>query len=164
MSWQAIDQYLIHSHQFSLYMIALVSFFTGFLPIIGIEVYLAYVALKIKLFMMLIIIAFIASISQMFSKTIIYSMGANSMRFLPRKYQQKLGTWHEKINKGEKSQCAVIILSALTGLPPFYLINIICGTLRTSFNNFFWFGLAGTFVRFSAIAFLPAFAIHWFKK
>ena len=155
---------LVHSQHLSLYAVALVSFFTGFLPTIGIEVYLAYTALKVKLFAVLISIAFVAAISQMLSKTIIYGMGAKGGKILPNKHRDKLLTWQEKINQGSAQQRSVIMLSALTGLPPFYLINIICGTLRTSFNNFFWLGLAGTFIRFSVIAFVPAVAIHYLAK
>lgn len=162
MSFAAIHQYLTQAHSFSLVMVAVVSFFTGFLPTIGIEVYLAYTAIKVKLFVMLIVIALVAATGQMFSKVIIYGMGAGGIRFLPKRHRNKLDSWQQKFNQSVGKQRLLIICSALTGLPPFYAINIICGTLRSSFHNFFWLGLVGTFVRFSVIAFIPAWVLHYY--
>jgi membrane protein YqaA with SNARE-associated domain len=55
---------------------------------------------------------------------------------------------------------ALIAFSAATGLPPFYIVSIACGLMRTPILSFVALGLSGRFVRFGAVALLPLIIQH----
>jgi len=49
----------------------------------------------------------------------------------------------------------MLIISAMIGIPPYYIINVISGMLRVNFNVFLMLSFLGFFIRFSLVIFLP---------
>lgn len=76
-----------------------------------------------------------------------------------------LRAWIEKLR--ERCRCHPYWLngtygvSALIGLPPFMAITVLAGLLRMRPSVFITTGLAGRFVRFSALAAAPAMFTAW---
>lgn len=48
-----------------------------------------------------------------------------------------------------------MLVSAVVGLPPFYVVSIACGLLRFPFARFFVLGLLGRLVHFGVIVMAP---------
>jgi len=53
-------------------------------------------------------------------------------------------------------------VSSVTGLPPFMAMTVLAGLVRMPLTTFVSVGLAGRFVRFSALAASPALFAGWF--
>ena len=48
-----------------------------------------------------------------------------------------------------------MLVSALVGVPPLYVISILAGSLKMSFARFLIAGTCGRFVRFTCLVYLP---------
>ena len=48
-----------------------------------------------------------------------------------------------------------LLASALVGVPPFYVVSIIAGTMKIKVWQFFSIGFMGRLIRFSILLFLP---------
>jgi membrane protein YqaA with SNARE-associated domain len=59
--------------------------------------------------------------------------------------------------RGRVAGGPLVGLSALTGLPPFYLLSIAAPALGVRFRTFLVMGLAGRLLRFGALVLLPGF-------
>jgi membrane protein YqaA with SNARE-associated domain len=51
-----------------------------------------------------------------------------------------------------------MLLSAVFGLPPFYLVSIAAGMLGVAFGRFLAIGIVGRLIHFGTIAFVPHLA------
>jgi membrane protein YqaA with SNARE-associated domain len=54
-----------------------------------------------------------------------------------------------------RSKDLLVLFSAATGLPPFYLLSILAGSLRFPFARFAAAGFAGRIVRFAVVMSVP---------
>jgi membrane protein YqaA with SNARE-associated domain len=52
-------------------------------------------------------------------------------------------------------QRGTLFLSSVVGVPPFYVVTAICGTLRMPLHEFLILGTTGRIIRFAALMLLP---------
>ena len=147
--------WLYHLHLSKLMLTSVVCFITGFVPTVGTEVFLVVLALKTHGFELLTLIVIAASAFQMLSKVIIYYLGFGVIGYLPKSLKEKIDNLSHKYSQKSLTNRSLIFISALIGVPPFYIINILCGAFKVPFNLFFSMGLLGTFIRFAFVVFLP---------
>ena len=50
---------------------------------------------------------------------------------------------------------------ATVGLPPLYVMAVVCGTIRMNVVSFFVIGSVGRLIHFAAVAVLPQYAKSW---
>lgn len=70
-----------------------------------------------------------------------------------------VGRWREACERRQRSTQTMMTLSAIFGLPPFYVTTVAAGALRVDFARFLIAAIVGRLVHFSAVALAPL-AIH----
>jgi membrane protein YqaA with SNARE-associated domain len=135
------------------------SIFSALIPFVNLEFYLVVVsAIAPDSWSFLTIILFIATSGHMIAKGILYGTGRGVLNFSLNndKYGIKqIRELHLKMEKMEGKTNAFLFFSGVTGLPPFYLVAILAGTLRINFWNFFVFGFLGRAIRLAIVLALP---------
>ena len=96
-----------------------------------------------------------ATTGQMLGKVGMYYAG-RGIRLIPggrmqRRIQLATARFGEKRQIGN----GLVFVSALSGLPPFYLVSIAAGTLAFPLMPFIILGFAGRLIRFAVAVFLP---------
>jgi membrane protein YqaA with SNARE-associated domain len=99
-----------------------------------------------------------AAVGQMLGKLLWYQLGASSLgwgwvrRRLERPRQQEmLRVWRRRTEQRPVVAALVVLCSAVTGLPPFAIVAVLAGQLRMSLPLFAVVGLAGRWLRFTAV-------------
>jgi membrane protein YqaA with SNARE-associated domain len=129
---------------------------SGLVPFVNIEVYIAGMAALSKAPAASIIAS--TTLGQMIAKAILYHVGrgAITMPWLLRA-KEKIHKASESLHRHEKGADAVVLLSAITGFPPFYAVSVAAGMLNMSFWTFMAIGTFGRILRFSVVFYLPRY-------
>ena len=156
-----VIHFITHSHFSLITVIVLVCFISGFLPFIGTEVYLAVLAIKLT-HDQVFPIALAAASGLMLAKCLIYTMGYGAISLLPKGKKAKVQELQKKYRKDLLEKKSLLITSALVGVPPLYVINILCGIFKVRFIKFFSIAFLGTLIRFLFIISLPQLFMNVF--
>lgn len=104
------------------------------------------------------LLALVAATGQMFGKLVWYYLGASALgwRWVRRKVEQpknaaRLETWRARTRDRPVLTGLLVLVSAVTGLPPFAILSVLAGQLRMSLTLFVTIGLTGRWLRFLAI-------------
>jgi tetratricopeptide (TPR) repeat protein len=144
----------------STYVVCLAS---GLVPLVNAELYLA--ALSAAHAGSPLLLALAGTLGQMSSKSLVYLAGGGLLR-LPFRGGRPF-EWPERVQRALRGGPAMVFVSALTGLPPFYVVSGAAGALavglsrqgaRRGFARFLLWGSLGRFIRFSAVCLIPAMA------
>ncbi len=133
-----------------------VSFTSALVPLVNIEVYLlglSAVSSSDKVWLL----AAVTGLGQMLGKMVWYYLGANALRWgwVRRKVekpkaQAKLELWRSRTQDRPLLGATLLIVSAVTGFPPFAILSVLAGQLRMNAALFFGVGFAGRTLRFAA--------------
>ncbi len=128
---------------------------SGLVPVINIEVYLLAVAALAPLDALLPAVV-LTTLGQMLAKWLLYvaGSGAASPRLLGNR-AACLGPMKRRLERAPTAATAVVLASAVTGLPPFYLISVAAGSLRFPLARFLLVGGSGRLLRFAAVVAVP---------
>ena len=146
--------------QFGPYLATFIfSVFSALIPFLNLEFYLAAVsAVAPTSLTYLTAILFIATFGHMIAKGILYGTGrgvlklsVNNSKFSTKQIKEL----QLKMEKSRARNSAFLFFSGVTGLPPFYLVAILAGTLKLNFWNFFICGFAGRLIRLAFVLALP---------
>ena len=126
---------------------------SGLIPVVNGELYLIGVVLLTKQLWPAIVLALLVAVGQMIAKFVLYK-AANSASALGKdsKLGRKIENARAKVEKWKDKPLAVTFVSAITGLPPFYIVTLLAGMLGVRFRTFMILGIVGRVVRFVAIA------------
>ena len=146
--------------QFGPYLATFIfSIFSALIPFLNLEFYLAAVsAIAPESLTFLTIILFIATFGHMIAKGILYGTGRGVLKLSVNNDKYGIKQVKElqlKMEKMDEKTSAFLFFSGVTGLPPFYLVAILAGTLKINFWNFFVFGFAGRWIRLAVVLALP---------
>ncbi len=127
---------------------------SGFIPVINAEIYLVAVTLAMRSVPLAIVLGLIVAIGQMIAKVGIYkvSAGAANKAKTSAKIQAKLDKVHALMAKWKDKPYVLVFVSAVFGLPPFFVVSILAGMLKLDFKKFLVLGTIGRTLRFVAIA------------
>ena len=95
--------------------------------------------------------AYLLSLSRVFADA--YA-GRGVLKLPLGRGQAKIEALRARLSTGQAAG-GVTFVSALTGLPSFYAISVIAGTLGWPLSRFLAWGTTGRILRFSALLFLP---------
>ena len=132
--------------------------FSAVVPLVNAELYLlAASAMAPPELVIPLIVA--AATGQMAGKSLMYLAGVGALQ-LPSARLRRVVARVEERYRGAKAGGAtlgggIILLSAVAGLPPFYVVSIACGLLRIPFLQFLTLGMLGRLVRFTVIVLAP---------
>ena len=132
---------------------------SGLVPVINGEVFLVGVVLITGQLWPAIALALLVAVGQMIAKVILYKgVERASEAGKQTRFGAKLDKARAKIEKWQDKPYAVTFISAITGLPPFYLVTLIAGALGVRFRTFILIGIVGRVIRFVVIALLVIWA------
>ena len=97
----------------------------------------------------------LATLTQMSMKGVLFSASARAQEKLSARLRALFERLRARLEGRRWLQVATVLVSATTGLPPLYLVTLVCGGLRLSLRDYLVAGTAGRGLRFSAIALLP---------
>lgn len=147
-------------------MTAILTFLTTFgvcalsavVPLVNAELYLlAASAIAPRELVVPLIVA--ASTGQMAGKSVMYYAGVGALSLPSARLRRVVARVEERYRSAKAGGATlgggIILLSAVVGLPPFYVVSIACGLLRIPFVQFFALGLLGRLIRFTLIVLAP---------
>lgn len=126
----------------------------GIVPVFNIEVFLLSLA-TLSPQSEVLPVALAASLGQMAAKSILYLSGRGLVRLPFRVANDRIAAITGRLARAERGATTLVLASALTGIPPFYVVSVAAGVLRLRFARFFAVGCAGRFLRFALIVALP---------
>jgi len=94
---------------------------------------------------------------QMTGKTLMYWASRKSARPRSARVQRSIERWRARLQQRPRSVLAVIFLSALIGIPPFFIVSVAAGAIGLAFPRFLAVGAAGRLAHFAGVAFVPEF-------
>ena len=128
-----------------------VAFVSGLVPLVNAEALLvSYSLLASGPNAVLVVTA--ATLGQMTAKTLFFLSGRGVLRLPWRRGRADLDAVAARIRR---ARGPVLFLSASLGLPPFYVVSFAAGALKVPLALFLATGLAGRFLRFAFVFFLP---------
>ena len=130
---------------------------SGLIPVMNAEVYLLTVsAISSPATIVPLILA--AGFGQMTAKSAMYLAGRGVLSLPWGKNQERLDATSRKLSSSKLGPGGFIFVSGFVGLPPFYLVSILAGTLRIPFPVFFFPGTVGRLLRFAMFVIFPQLA------
>ena len=134
-----------------------VAFASALVPLVNIEAYLG-VRGSVGSIENVWVLGLVAGFGQMVGKVIWYYLGASSLhwgwvrrRVETPKAQARLETWRTRTHERPVVAGALVFVSAFSGFPPFAILAVLAGQLRMQLALFFGLGLAGRWLRFTAV-------------
>jgi membrane protein YqaA with SNARE-associated domain len=134
-----------------------VAFASALVPLVNIEAYLG-VRGSVGGIDNVWVLGLAAGLGQMVGKVVWYYLGASSLhwgwvrrRMETPKAQARLETWRLRTHERPVLAGALVFGSAFSGFPPFAILSVLAGQLRMQLALFFGLGLAGRWLRFTAV-------------
>lgn len=126
---------------------------SGLVPLINGEVALIVVVLATGKLGPALALAVLVAAGQMIAKIVLYQTARGASELRPdSKLGRRIAHARERIARWNDKPLLVTFVSAITGLPPFYLVTLLAGALGVRFRTFLVLGIIGRVVRFVAIA------------
>lgn len=99
----------------------------------------------------------VVTAGQMTGKALMYWIARRAARRPGSRCAALVGRWRARIPSAQASSLGVAFVSAVAGVPPFYLVTIAAGLLAVSFGRFLAVGALGRLLHFGIVAFIPHF-------
>jgi membrane protein YqaA with SNARE-associated domain len=130
-------------------------FVSGLVPAVNTEAYLLTLAALAPSGALAPAVVFL-TVGHMLAKALLYLAGSGALRsrFLAAR-QARLDGVKRRLGPMRSGTWAVLFSSALTGIPPFYVVSVAAGSLRVSLPRFLIVGGSGRLLRFAAVVALP---------
>lgn len=125
----------------------------GFIPVFNTELYLLAVtatapaAVRVPLVVM-------ATLGQMTGKCLMYGAGRGLISLPLGRHAGRVERVQARL-EGSRWPKLFLFWSAVTGFPPFFIVSLLCGTIRFPFLTFVLIGLVGRTLRFTGVVFFP---------
>jgi uncharacterized membrane protein YdjX (TVP38/TMEM64 family) len=95
------------------------------------------------------------SAGQMTGKALMFWVSRTSTRLRSPFVQAAIDRWRRRMERRPGSALAVTFVSALVGVPPFFIVSMAAGALGVAFPRFLAVGAAGRLAHFAVVAFVP---------
>lgn len=135
-----------------------VSFVSGLFPLINMETYLVAVAALTPSDAWPIII--IATFGQFLAKLLLYQAGRHGVRPHAGRFRHHLDRAEHALRNHPAGIDVVVLLSAITGFPPFYGVSVMAGVMKISLVRFLLIATPGRMLRFALAFFAPRLLQH----
>ena len=130
---------------------------SGLVPLVNAEVVVAAAAIAVPGSQVWLVVA-VCTLGQMIAKAALYALARWLPRKLPARATRHLERAKEKTKRLEQAGWSLVLVSAIVGLPPFYVISLAAGVVRLNFAAFLVAGFAGRAIRFGILAYGAAAA------
>ena len=127
---------------------------SGLIPFLNVEAYLLSVsALLPDAPLLPVVVA--ASAGQMTAKSLLYLVARGALRPPAERCEDGMQRLAASLARGTGRATALVFVSAVVGLPPFYAVSLAAGLLRFRLDCFLAAGSSGRLLRFAAVFVLP---------
>lgn len=103
-------------------------------------------------------VAVLMAIGQMIAKIVLYQAARKATDLGTGRFATKLRDARKRVEKWRDKPLLITFVSAVFGLPPFYLVTLVAGILEVRFVAFLWLGITGRLIRFIALALIIHYA------
>lgn len=110
----------------------------------------------------LALLVLLASTGQMSGKCILYWLSRRTIPIKKGRLGNSMNLWKERLERSPSKTIGIVFVSALTGIPPFYVITILSGAFRLHFGRFIAIGIFGRLLHFGVLILIPQFGIRLF--
>jgi membrane protein YqaA with SNARE-associated domain len=93
----------------------------------------------------------------MIGKCILYWVGRGAVPIREGRIGKALTFWRARFEQSPKKSWSLVFVSAVFGIPPFYVITILSGAFRLRFSRFVAVGTFGRLLHFGMLALVPQF-------
>lgn len=137
----------------------IISVLSGLVPVVNGELYLIGAILVTGDPAVALVLAVIVAVGQMIAKIGLYyvARGATELGRSTR-LGDKLERAQLLVERWKHKPLTLLAVSAVTGLPPFYLVSLVAGVVKIRLATFLVLGLAGRVIRFVALALI---VLYW---
>ncbi len=104
---------------------------------------------------LLVPLVVLATVSHMATKTLVFIGGRKVEQAFSTRNRARFEWIRARLSGSEALQLSTLFVSSVTGLPPFYVITALCGTLRMPLRHFLMVATTGRAIRFAILVFLP---------
>jgi membrane protein YqaA with SNARE-associated domain len=104
----------------------------------------------------------LASAGQMTGKCALYWTGRGVIPLKKGRIADKLNSWRGRFEQSSSKPMVLVFISAVFGVPPFYVITILAGVFRLRFGRFVAIGICGRLLHFGALVSIPHLGIRLF--
>jgi membrane protein YqaA with SNARE-associated domain len=137
---------------------------SAFFPFVSIELALVVSAAAGTSRPLLLGLVLVAATGEMIGKTFFFMGGRTVFGWRRRRHNapssRRLGRIVTRAGERRRVAGATVLVSAITGLPPFALVAGLAGGWRLRLSSFVMMGLAGRSVRFVAVLLVPG-VVTW---
>lgn len=127
-------------------------FVAGLIPVVNAELCIIGIAAVVASPAPLPAVVVLAAAGQMVAKVLLYFAALGAVSLPTGRYQKKLQRARAWVSRWRERPKLVLWASAITGLPPFYVISLLAGALEIRLRTFCIIGMSGRVIRFAAIA------------
>ena len=131
-----------------------VCFVSAILPLVNAELYVLALGAAVPrgLFLPIVIAA---AAGQMLGKTVMYFAG-RGLYLLPAGWlRRKMANVEQKAAAHRTAEDLTLFLSAAVGIPPLYIMSVVCGMLHYQLPRFLVLGFGGRLLHFAAVFAFP---------
>jgi membrane protein YqaA with SNARE-associated domain len=93
----------------------------------------------------------LAVVGHMVGKALLYYASRNAAQSIPTRYEGRVEAARRGLLGSRPIQFATIAASSVAGVPPFYVVTVLCGALRVPAAAFLILATIGRAVRFAAL-------------
>ena len=130
---------------------------SALLPWVNAELMLLAVAAPLTSVGDLLPIVLAVTAGQVSGKSALYWIARRTFASAPHgRFARAVDRWRNACQSRQRSTEAMMTLSAIFGLPPFYVTTVAAGALRVSFVRFLVVAIFGRLVHFGLVALAPA--------
>jgi membrane protein YqaA with SNARE-associated domain len=97
----------------------------------------------------------LTSAGQMTGKCILYWVGRGAIPIKSGRIGKALSSWKGRFERSPSKSMGLVFVSAVSGIPPFYVITILSGAFRLSFGRFMVVGVCGRLLHFGVLILIP---------
>jgi membrane protein YqaA with SNARE-associated domain len=132
-----------------------VCFLMGLVPILNTELFLIGVVLVAQNLGLAIVLGLLAAFGEVMAKVVLYYTARGAVDLGSARHRGRLEKARARIEQWKEKPLAVTFVSAVVGLPPFYLVSSLAGALKLRLRSFILVGFTGRALRFVCIAMAP---------
>ncbi len=146
---------VLHAPLLLCVLVLVVAGVSSLLPISPVEALLLGLSASVPAHLLLPVTA-LATVGHMAAKTLVY-LGSRSAAepAVPARHRAALQRVRALLTRRRRVRFLTVLVSALAGVPPFYLVTVCCGVLRLPLRDYVVAGAIGRGLRFAALALLP---------
>jgi membrane protein YqaA with SNARE-associated domain len=140
--------------------VLIVCFISGLVFVVNAEIFLVLVATQVSPLEIPLLIL-MATVGQMTAKALVFYGGRGGMTFFTRRHEARIEAMRAAFHAKERRAGPFILLSALVGFPPFYVVSFVAGALVMTFTLFLVAGAIGRAIRFGIVMFAGMATAEW---